>query len=89
MDYKGRWVASVTQDEMLHLDPVANEGKAIDLDGHAAVLAFHSTFTSGPHKSRNVVYLDCGLPPRGEAVDGAAAEVVRRMVRSGGFVKVY
>ena len=89
MDYKGRWMASVTHDELVVLDPVANEGRGVDLDGHPAVLAFHSTFASGPHKSRNVVYLDFGLPPRRETVSEAAAEVLRRMVRSGGFVKVY
>ena len=89
MDYKGRWVASVTQDELVRLDPVANDGRAIDLDGHVAVLAFHSTFVSGPHRTRNAVYLDFGLPARGEGVNGTVAEVVRQMVRSGGFVKVF
>src|SRR5438045_167547 len=58
MDYKGRWIASVTQDELVHLDPVLNEGRAIDLDGHHAVLAFHSTLTSRQYRSRNVGCLD-------------------------------
>src|SRR5262245_37823795 len=34
MDYVGRWMASVTEDEFARLQPTANEGKSIDLDGH-------------------------------------------------------
>ena len=89
MDYKGRWVASVTRDELVRLDPVLNEGRAIDLDGHQAVLAFHSTLISGLYRSRNVLYLDFGLPRRCEAVAQGVADVVRKMVRSGGFVKAF
>jgi hypothetical protein len=89
MDYTGRWAASVTRDELAQLDPMANEGKAVDIDGHAAVLAFHSTLISGPHRTRNAVYLEFGLPPRRETVAPAVAEFLRRMARSGGFVKVY
>jgi hypothetical protein len=87
MDYAGRWMASVTQDEFARLQPMANEGRSIDLDGHLATLGFSGSFSATPPKHRFVVYLDFGLPPRHGAVDPTTADLIRQMVRSGGFFK--
>ena len=87
MDYVGRWMASVTEDEFARLQPTANEGKSIDLDGHAATLGFGGSLSATPLKHRFVVYLDFGLPAPPGAVNATTANLIRQMVRSGGFFK--